>query len=262
MNEALIVIDSRELLERVFSFMIPFIRIGAFIAVLPLFGSQMVPVRVRLILTIVLTMIATPMIGLSIPPDISLATVLLVMQQILVGVSMAFMLVIFFHIFALAGQMLALQMGLGFASMIDPSNGVSVPIISQFYTILVGMLFLTFGGHLVAIEAIVESFRVIPVDAMWQFDQAASQLINAGSWMFAAALLMALPAVVAILIVNLAFGVMTRAAPQLNIFSLGFPFTLVFGLFIIWVSMQGFLVQYEQLSVEAFSRLRQLLLSS
>ena len=99
MNEALIVIDSRELLERVFSFMIPFIRIGAFIAVLPLFGSQMVPVRVRLILTIVLTMIATPMIGVSIPPDISLATVLLVMQQILVGVSMAFMLVIFFHIF-------------------------------------------------------------------------------------------------------------------------------------------------------------------
>lgn len=257
----MIVIDSTALMEMVFGFMIPFIRIAAFISVLPLFGSQMVPVRVRLILTIVLTLITAPMITVNLQPDLSVAMVLVVMQQILIGVSLAFVLVIFFHIFALAGQMLALQMGLGFASMIDPSNGVSVPIVSQFYTILVGLLFLTFGGHLVAIEAIVESFKVIPINEMWRFDKAAAQLITLGSWLFAAALLMALPAVVAILIVNLAFGVMTRAAPQLNIFSLGFPFTLMFGLFIIWVSMQGFLVQYEQLSVEAFSRIRQLLLT-
>ena len=83
----------------------------------------------------------------------------------------------------------------------------------------------------------------------------------AGSWMLSSALLLALPAVTAILIVNFAFGIMTRAAPQLNIFSLGFPFTLMFGLFILWVSLSGFLPQYQQLSAYIFSLLNQLFLA-
>ena len=143
-----------------------------------------------------------------------------------------------------------MQMGLGFASMVDPSNGIFVAIISQFYLTLTTLVFLSMNGHLVAIEILVESFYVMPVSTQWQlggfFDVA-----TAGSWMFASALFVALPAVAAILVVNFAFGVMTRAAPQMNIISIGFPFTMMIGLFVMWVSLSGFLPQYERLVSES-----------
>ena len=157
--------------------------------------------------------------------------------------------------------MIAMQMGLGFASMIDPTNGVSVAVLSQFYVLLVTLLFLAFNGHLVAFEVLIEGFNFLPVGGGILSQSVLYTIAVAGSWMLSSALLLALPAVTAILIVNFAFGIMTRAAPQLNIFSLGFPFTLMFGLFILWVSLSGFLPQYQQLSAYIFQLLNQLFLS-
>ncbi len=177
----------------------------------------------------------------------------------MIGAVLGFLVQLFFHIFVLAGQMVAMQMGLGFASMVDPTNGVSVAVVSQFYVLLVTLLFLSFNGHLVVFEVMIEGFTLLPIAGGSVHQSAIYTLAAAGGWMFSSALLLALPAVTAILIVNFAFGVMTRAAPQLNIFSLGFPFTLLFGIFILWVALAGFLPQYEQLSKEVFILLNQLL---
>lgn len=252
------VFDPAELIGLLQQFMLPFFRLAAFFMVVPIFGNQLVAIRIRILLTLMTTMALFPVL----PPvpafdPISLNAVLLILSQIIIGAAFGFVVQLFFHIFVLAGQMIAMQMGLGFASMIDPTNGVSVAVLSQFYVLLVTLLFLAFNGHLVLIDIVVEGFYLVPIAMVSPNPDSFFLLASAASWMFASAILLALPAVTAILIVNFAFGVMTRAAPQLNVFSLGFPFTLVFGIFILWVSTAGFMPQYQKLSEEVFSLLNQ-----
>ena len=240
-----------ELLDLVSRFLWPFLRVSGFMLAIPVFGTRVVSPRIRIGLTALIALVVAPM--LPAVPQVDLLSVrsyVMAAEQILIGISMAFMMQILFQIFILAGQMIAMQMGLGFASMVDPSNGIFVAIISQFYLTLTTLMFLSMNGHLVAIEILVESFYVMPISKEWQlggfFDVA-----TAGTWMFASALFVALPAVAAILVVNFAFGVMTRAAPQMNIISIGFPFTMMIGLFVMWVSLSGFLPQYERLVSES-----------
>jgi len=254
-----VIVDPSDFLQWITQFTLPFFRVAAFFATVPIFGNQLVPLRVRLMLALSASVLIFPILpDISTAAIFSLQTILLVFQQVLIGALLGFLLQVFFHVFVLAGQMIAMQMGLGFASMVDPTNGVSVAVVSQFYVVLVTLLFLVMNGHLVAVEVMVESFRYLPIAGPFFSGSAVYGLAVAGSWMFASALLLALPAVTAILIVNFAFGVMTRAAPQLNIFSLGFPFTLVFGIFILWAALAGFLPQYQQLSEAVFAKMMEL----
>ncbi|MDB2409359.1 flagellar biosynthetic protein FliR [Pseudomonadales bacterium] len=254
------VFDPAVLITWLVQFILPFFRIAAFLMVVPVFGNQLVAVRVRLLLALSAAILIFPLLpDFPVVDPLSLAMFFLVFEQLVIGAVLGFMVQLFFHIFVLAGQMVAMQMGLGFASMVDPTNGVSVAVVSQFYVLLVTLLFLSFNGHLVVFEVMVEGFTYLPIGAGSVHQSAIYTLAAAGGWMFASALLLALPAVTAILIVNFAFGVMTRAAPQLNIFSLGFPFTLLFGIFILWVALAGFLPQYQQLSKEVFVLLNELL---
>ncbi len=141
--------------------------------------------------------------------------------------------------------------------MVDPANGVNVTVISQFMTMLVSVLFLLMNGHLVVFEVLTESFTTLPVgNALMvnQFWELAGRL----GWVFSAGLLLILPVIAALLVVNIAFGVMTRAAPQLNIFSIGFPLTLVMGMFIFWVGLADVLSHYQALASEALQWLREL----
>lgn len=240
-------------------FMQPFFRIGAFLMVMPMIGTQLVPMRIRMGLAAVLTLLVIPWVpGVEAAPVLSVGLFVQVAGQVLLGVAMAFVVQLLFQVFVLAGQMMAMQMGLGFASMSDPANGVYVAILSQFYLLLTTLVFMAMNGHLVALEVLIESFRVVPVGAPWPVDSVGA-LAGLGGWVFSSALLVALPAVTAILIVNLAFGVMTRAAPQLNVFTLGFPFTMLMGLVIIWVSLSGFLGQYERIAAQALAYLRDLI---
>ena len=242
------------------SFLWPLFRIMGFLLAVPVLGTQMVPVRVRLILSVAIALLVAPLL----PPmprveGVSPAALLLVVQQILIGVILGFFLQLLFQLFVLMGQMIAMQMGLGFASMIDPSNGVNVAIVSSFYLMFVTMLFVLFDGHLLMLEVLVDSFTVMPVGGRGFSDAALLQLVHTISWVFSSAMVLALPALTALLITNFAFGIMTRAAPQLNIFALGFPVALMFGLFIIWVSMGSFLDSVEALIREAFMMMRDLM---
>lgn len=215
----------------------------------PLLGSRLVVARVRLMIALSLTVVLAPM--LPVMPafnGLDFNAWLIIGQQIILGSLLGFLFQIFYQIFILGGQIIAMQMGLGFASMTDPSNGISVVMLGQFYLTLIMVLFVSMNGHLIMIEVIVRSFDAIPVtphlpdrDIFWR-------VVISGSWMFSAALVMALPAVTALLVVNMAFGIMSRAAPQLNILAIGFPLTMVLGLFINWVNLNGFMDQYMRIS--------------
>ena len=237
----------------------PLFRLASFMMVIPVIGTQLVPARVRLGLALLMTMLVVPMI----PPvpqvdAFSADAVVITLQQILIGVGMGFALTALYQLFVIAGHMIAMQMGLGFASMVDPANGVNVPVLAQIYTITITLLYLAMNGHLVAFEVFIESFRTMPIGLDGLGQGGVWELAHRISWMFVSAFLLAIPAVTAVFIVNISFGVMTRAAPQMNIFALGFPIGLIFGLFAIWVLHANFLPHFEQYSRETFQFMRNL----
>ena len=239
-------------------FLLPLFRIAALLMSMPLIGTQLVPMRVRLYLAVAIALVLVPTLpAMPMVASLSLEALLLIAEQLLIGVMLGFVLQLFFHVFIVSGQLLAMQMGLGFASMVDPANGVSVPVLGQFFNMLVVLLFLSVNGHLVVLEILAESFVTLPVGgglSTNHFWEVAGKL----GWVLGAGLLLVLPAITALLVVNLAFGLMTRAAPQLNIFSIGFPLTLVLGLIIVWIGMADIFAQYQVFVSEALMMLREL----
>lgn len=235
----------------------PLFRIASFIMVVPIFGTQLVSGRIRLILSLLLTILVVP----NLPPvpaidPLSLAAAAISIQQVSIGVFMGFSVLMLFQLFVISGQIMAMQMGLGFAAMVDPTNGITVTVLSQFYLMLISLLFLGMNGHLVMFEALVESFHVMPIGSGFISADSWWLLAQRISWMFASGLMIALPAITALLIINMSLGVMTRAAPQMNIFSLGFGITVILGLVIYWITLAGFLPQFDLLSGQTFAFLR------
>ena len=147
------IFDPADLISWLVQFILPFFRIAAFLMVVPVFGNQLVAVRVRLLLALSSAVLIFPLLPtLPVIDPLSLAMLFLIVEQLVIGAVLGFLVQLFFHIFVLAGQMIAMQMGLGFASMVDPTNGVSVAVVSQFYVLLVTLLFLSFNGHLVVLK--------------------------------------------------------------------------------------------------------------
>ena len=201
----------------------PMVRISAMLLAMPLFSSRQVPARFRLILVILITLLIAP----TLPPQpqadvLSHTGFTIMLQQVLIGVLMGFVLQMVFGALVFGGQVIAYSMGLGFASMVDPANGVQVPVVAQFYLILATLLFLIFNGHLLSIELIADSFATMPVAMDGISRNGLLEVVAWGSRLFTGGLLIALPIVGAMLMVNMGMGVVMRAAPQLNIFSIGF----------------------------------------
>src|SRR3989344_3929613 len=166
---------SAQLAAWIGAYLWPFCRIGAVLAAVPVIGARSIPVRVRLLFALSLTLVIAPVIPAVPTADpLSPNGVLVTMQQVLIGGAMGFALHLIFSAFVHAGQLVAMQMGLGFASLVDPQNGVTVPVLSQFYVVVASLMFLALDGHLVVIEVLVESFRTMPVSA--------TRLAVAGIW--------------------------------------------------------------------------------
>lgn len=249
--------------QMVGDFMLPFFRIAAFMMSMPIISTRYVPKSIRLILAITFSLVIVPVLpAVPITDGLSIATYLLVAEQMLIGVAIGFSLQAMFQIFAIGGQMIANQMGLGFASVNDPANGVSIVVVGQYYMMLSMMLFITMNGHLIMFDTLATSFTVLPV-GFSAFDNIKFVTIaNSGTWMFQSAVIMALPAVTSLLIVNVAFGVMSKASPQLNIIAIGFPFTMTLGIFITWMTFSGFLNQFERFLDYALAFSGQVLVSN
>ncbi len=235
-------ISVNEMVRLLSSLMWPLLRIGSFVLATPIFGAKSVQVRSRIILALAIAWILAPIIEVPEVNPLSAAGLLISLQQIALGLGMGFIFQMAFATVIIAGQSIAMAMGLGFASAIDPQNGVQVPVVSQFYLILATLVFLAIDGHLLLIQTIHHSFELLPVGAPWP-RELAWKIVLWGSYMFASGLMIALPALASLLLVNLAFGVITRSAPQLNIFAVGFPITLLTGFALILLSLPSFLPQ-------------------
>jgi flagellar biosynthesis protein FliR len=186
------------------------------------------------------------------------AGVVVTFQQILIGLALGFALQLVFDALALGGQLLANSMGLSFAFNVDPLRGSSTPALGQFYTILATLTFLSLGGHLVLLEILVQGFQSMPVGTDGIGRTGLWTLALWGSHLFIGAVLIALPGMTALLIVNLAFGVVSRAAPTLNLFAVGFPVSLVFGLVILLVGLPAMQQAFVTLMTEGLNFLRAL----
>ncbi len=250
-------LNSEEISGWVSRYLWPFFRIAGFFMVLPLFGTRLVTQRIRLLLTISVTVVVTPLLPpMPVLDALSLQTMLISAQQILIGIALGFALEVLMQIFIMSGQMVAMQTGLGMAQMVDPSNGVNVAVVAQWFLIFVNLLFITFNGHLLAIEILVDSFYTLPVGDGGLSGDTLMMIAKLGKWMFAAAIVLALPAISAMLVVNMAFGTMARLAPQLNIFAVGFPVTMMLGLVVLWLTFSGYGVQFHGLLTEIFHFMR------
>lgn len=242
-------------------FMWPLFRIAGLFSILPVLGGGEVPVRVRVGLAMLITIVIAPSLQpMPVVDPMSLESIYICLQQLLIGVAMGLLVLMAFNAVTMAGESIAVTMGLGFALMNDPQNGAQVPTVSQFYLVLATLLFLSLDGHHAILVLLNNSFTLMPVgkplgaDSFWI-------LVSWGTTMFYGALAIALPALAAMLTVNIIMGIITRAAPQLNIFSVGFPITMTVGFFAILLTLPTFQFSFANILELAQSAVDQLLRS-
>lgn len=240
-------------------YLLPFFRISALLMTMPVIGTKIVSPRIRVVAGFLFTLMVVPVLPpLSVSPNLSLQTLLYVVQEILIGIALGFMFQVVFQVFVLAGQIMAMKMGLGFAAMNDPTNGVQTTALSQFYLMMVTLMFIAVNGHLILVEMLISSFQSLPPGGFEFTREMSMKVAGLGTWLFASALLFSLPVVTSLLIINIAFGVMSRAAPQLNIFAVGFPFTLVCGMVLVGLGLTSFSASFESVMSDGFTMFKDL----
>ncbi|MCS6786061.1 MAG: flagellar biosynthetic protein FliR [Thiobacillaceae bacterium] len=248
----MISVTSAQLEAWLSAFLYPFFRILAWLAADPLLGNRAAPAQVRVALAFMLTVALAP--ALPPPPAVPLISgdgLLILIQQLLIGLALGFALRIVFAALELAGQFIGLQMGLSFATLVDPIHGAQTPVLAQFLIITAVLILFAFDGHHMILTALVESFHALPVAVLPLSGTDLGALVAFGGTIFTLGLKIALPVTAALLVTNLAIGMMTRAAPQLNIFAVGFPLTLAAGLLVLHYTVVHLPQALEQLWGEA-----------
>lgn len=230
--------SSAQLAAWIAAYAYPVVRILAFIVVAPPWNSNGVPRRTRLILGLAIAIAIAPVLPKMPPVDPgSLAGLAILALQILIGLAMGFAARVVFSAVEMAGEFIGFQMGLSFATFYDPLSSSQTPVITEFLTLISFLLFLSLDGHLLYVATLAESFNAIPVGALPPGAGSWLNIVELGGTLFSAGLLLSLPLIVALGITNLALGVLTRAAPQLNLFALGFPLTLLGGFAALAIAM-------------------------
>jgi flagellar biosynthetic protein FliR len=226
----------------------PVLRISGFMAAAPLVSQGVVPARIRIALTLGLAFLLAPLA--QAPADLSIFSAvgaLTAAKELLVGVSIGMVVQLAFEAVALAGQTISMTMGLGFATLLDPQRGGSSTVVGQMFTLFALLSYLAVGGHLMLLAALANSFDTLPIGTAAVGRGFLDAVAVWGGRVFESGLLIALPAVIALVIVNMALGVVTRAAPQLNLFGVGFPITLLAGFTILLLGLDGLMVGISNL---------------
>lgn len=244
----MISVTSAQLSAWLAAFAWPFVRILALISSAPILGNPGVPLQVKIGLAFAIAVILTPVLGPmpQVEPGSAIGLLILA-QQIVIGVAMGLAMRIVFTAVEMAGHIVGMQMGLGFATFFDPQNAAQTPVVGQFLGLIGTLAFLAMNGHLLIIEALAQSFQTLPVMAQPFSATGWRALAGWGKEVFLAGLLLSMPIMAALLITNLALGIMTRAAPQLNVFSVGFPITLTAGFIVLIVALPYFAPLFERL---------------
>lgn len=219
----------------------PFVRVLALCMTAPVLSHRSIPTRVKIGLALAVATIVAPASNEPPPGIFSVGAPLLLVQQMLVGMMLGFAVKVVFAAIDLAGNVIGLQMGLSFASFVDPVNSNQTPLVGSFLNLLATLLFLALDGHLILIAAASQSFELAPVSSAFFSGIGWEKLIALGTGLFALGLQLSLPVLATLLIINLTLGVMSRAAPQLNLFSVGFPLTTLTGLLLFAVFLPNLL---------------------
>lgn len=244
----MISITAEQLTGWIAAFLWPFARILALTSTAPILGNPAIPLRAKIGIAFAIAFVISPVLGTmpAVEPGSGIGLLILA-QQIVIGVAMGLAMRIVFSAVEMAGQLVGMQMGLGFATFFDPLNAAQTPVVGQFLGLIGTLSILAMNGHLLMLEVLAQSFVSFPIMA---------QPFSAGGWkvlagwggeIFLAGVLLSMPIMAALLITNLALGIMTRAAPQLNIFSVGFPITLAAGFVVLAIALPYFVPMFERL---------------
>ncbi|MGL5948173.1 MAG: flagellar biosynthetic protein FliR [Aeromonas sp.] len=241
---SLLTLSAAELMGWLGLFWWPFVRFAAAFAMMPIFGDARIPAQVRIFIVLVLSLLMAPL--LKDMPEIdpfSASAIVLTLEQIMYGLLFGTCLNMLYMVMTMAGQILSIQMGLSMAMINDPATGTSAPIISQLMQIFCSLLFIAVNGHLAALDILTQSLYAWPPGSSLELLNLKS-IVGLLGWSIGAALILALPAIIAMLMVNVSFGVMNKVAQSLNVFALSFPLGLLMGLITLGLSVSGVPVRY------------------
>ena len=219
------------------------LRIGAFLIASPFFGGSSVPIQVRIIMAVLL--------GVSVASNVSVPTlqsfdamtgVQVVLTELMIGIGSGLILTIWFSAALLAGEKIAASSGLGFAAQVDPDSGGQTPVVSKIFSLFLTVLFLSWNGHILVLQAILDTYQFMPVGNVPNLKALITGGLSAAGSMFAAATIIMLPVTGFLVAINLAVGVISRSSPQMNLFAVGFPISMivVFVLLYMWVDVLGY----------------------
>ena len=249
-----------ELLDRFYALIWPLLRIGAFLAFSSLFSLRAVNLRIRVVIALVLTVFVAMQIEIPRIDPVTVQGLETLFQQIFMGFTMGMIMQIATAAIVVAGQAVSGSMGLSMANMIDPNLG-NVPVIAGLFTTLSTLVFMTTGGHLIVFGILLESFRQFPIGASFWSQALLGKMISWSALMFLAGLLISLPVVITLLFVNIGLGFVSRSAPSLNIFSVGFPAMVISGFAVLWLATPSIIERINWTWVRSFDQLRSMLLN-
>jgi flagellar biosynthesis protein FliR len=234
----------------------PVVRVLGMIGTGPIFGSASTPRTIRL----AFGLIVGASIAATLPPAAPIQPgtwygVAVLIQQVLIGIGMGITLRLVLTAVDIAGDIIGLQMGLSFATFFDPNSSGRTAVLAEIFSLLTTLTFFAMNGHLLMISVLSHSFDLVPIGGMSMTGRAWLVLLHTGTIVFASGLLISLPVVAALLITNISLAVLTRAAPQLNIFAIGFPITSTVGLLVMMISLNAFAPVLQNLFDQGFELL-------
>ncbi len=233
------------------AFILVLIRVATFFATWPVFGGPNVPARVKILLSLALALSLSPFITQTHTADLGSMHILqLAARETVVGVGLGFLCRLFFFVITMAGDLISLSMGLSQARLFNPAIGEQSSAVEQFYVILATLLFLGINGHHYLIGGLVQSFELIPLSAQFMSAEALGKINEFVPALFEVGVKMAAPAIVTILFMNIAMGLVGRAVPQINVLITSLPLNVLVGLMIMIVSIPLVITQMEGLAGE------------
>ncbi|MDB4169491.1 flagellar biosynthetic protein FliR [Planktomarina sp.] len=239
-------------LQELFTFLVLILvaslRVGAFLISAPFFGGRMVPLQIRIVFSFclgfwILGTLQFPQQSVLVGPKL----ILIVMQEIFIGLTVGLVLNICFAAVSLAGEKIAATSGLAFASQVDPTGGGQSPVISQIFMLFLIVVFFSVNGHLIVLGLIYKSFTLYPLGQLVNYGDLIAAGLSASDILFRSAAIIVLPIVIVLLFVNIAIGFITKSAPQLNLFSFGFPMTLIGAFLILFYSVDAISFAFKDL---------------
>jgi flagellar biosynthesis protein FliR len=241
-------IDLTHAFDLITQHMVAMLRIGAFLMASPVFGGRFVPLPIRIMATAVLAIPVMMNAPLPSPETIgNIRFVGAIMAELAIGLVAGLVITIFFAAASIAGDRIASTAGLGFASQFDPAAGGQTPVVSQIFGLFLLSVFVGSDGHLVAMRIMLESYSTLPIGASFDPSVLITAGIDAASRMFALSAAIMLPVVCGLLMLNIVIGVTTRSAPQLNVFSFGFPITMTATMLLTYAFAPGMISSFQDL---------------